>query len=197
MARAIFITARIATFLLVTVAATAQADALTDELAVCRDLPSTVEARLICYDNAVDRNKPQARTSPPTSSTPQPAPAAEAPAAPAPAPAAAATTSIAPAPELSQEELFGKSGDEVQQAVEEVSGTARIESLSATVAKLQKSGNGKIVVTLDNGQTWRQSDSTDLRLRTGDEIRIRRALLGSYMMQKVGSKRSMRVKRSN
>ena len=66
MARAIFITARIATFLLVTVAATAQADALTDELAVCRDLPSTVEARLICYDNAVDRNKPQARTSPPT-----------------------------------------------------------------------------------------------------------------------------------
>lgn len=197
MARAIFITARIATFLLVTVAATAQADALTDELAVCRDLPSTVEARLICYDNAVDRNKPQARTSPPTSSTPQPAPAAEAPAAPAPAPAAAATTSIAPAPELSQEELFGKSGDEVQQAAEEVSGTARIESLSATVAKLQKSGNGKIVVTLDNGQTWRQSDTTDLRLRAGDEIRIRRALLGSYMMQKVGSKRSMRVKRSN
>ena len=195
MARAIFITARIATFLLVTVAATAQADALTDELAVCRDLPST-DARLICYDNAVDRNKQQARTSPPTSSTPQPAPAAEAPAAPAPAPAAAATTSIAPAPELSQEELFGKSGDEVQQAAEEVSGTARIESLSATVAKLQKSGNGKIVVTLDNGQTWRQSDTTDLRLRAGDEIRIRRALLGSYMMQKVGSKRSMRVKRS-
>jgi hypothetical protein len=181
------------------VAATAAADTLYDELVVCRSLPD--DARLICYDAAVDRSRQGATGRPPAPS--QAAPAATATAASAavvdsPAPS---TTVDSPAPaaadggSISQEDLFGKNQAEVQQTVEEATGSERIESLDGTVTRLQKSGYDKVVITLDNGQVWKQVDSSSLRLRVGDTIEIERASMGSYMLQKKGSKRTMRVSR--
>ncbi len=160
----------ISILLLMAVPAASLADEFIDELMVCRDLPSD-EARLICYDAAMDRDKQRDGLRPAPSSTPQ------------------ATT------EISQEEFFGKSGDEVQRTVEKASGTERIEKLEARVTRLQWSSSGKFVVKLDNGQVWRQIDTGDLRLSEGDTVVIRKAALGSFMMQKSGSKRSNRVKR--
>ena len=131
---------------LVIAAANAAADQLRDELVTCRGLPD--EARLACYDAAVDRGTQSAS--------------------------------------ISQEKLFGMNKDEVQQTVEEVTGEVQLASLGATVARLQPSGYDRVLITLDNGQAWRQVDSSSLRLRVGDAIEIERASFGSFMLHKKG-----------
>lgn len=227
------------TLTLVIAATTVEADSLLDEfvflldeLVVCRDLPD--DARLICYDDAVDRSRegtsgrssPAAPASPAAAaapaaataatssvdtqaSTPAAAPAASAADTPAtasaaPVAAAAAAPDTSPAASsaqqgasISQEDLFGKNKAQVQQTVEEATGEEQLESLNAEVTRLQQSGYDKVLITLDNGQIWRQVDSSSLRLRVGDAIEIERAALGSYMLKKRGSKRSMRVSRED
>jgi len=177
--------ARSFAFLVFIVPAAASADALRDELRVCRDLPDD-DARLICYDVAVDRSR--------QNTSGRPAPAA-APAEPAGTPGTAATAGAAAS--LSQEALFGKTTDEVERTVEEATGDERIDRLTATVTKLQQYAYNKVLITLDNGQVWKQIDTSNLRLRTGDAVEIERASLGSFMLRKQGSKRSMRVSRED
>jgi hypothetical protein len=177
--------------LVLIVPAAASADALRDELRVCRDLPDD-DARLICYDAAVDRSRQSTYSSPaPASESPPAAAPAEPAGTPGTAAAAAATGT------LTQEDLFGKTGDEVERTVEEATGDQRIDSLSATVTKLREYAYNKVLITLDNGQVWKQVDTSSLRLRVGDAIDIERASLGSFMLRKQGSKRSMRVSRED
>jgi pyruvate/2-oxoglutarate dehydrogenase complex dihydrolipoamide acyltransferase (E2) component len=176
------------------VATAGQTDELHDELVACRDLTSAVE-RLDCYDAAVDgREQPGSPQSTAAATTPaaaEPAatvePAAAAGAAPAASGAAAAT--------ISQEELFGQNSDEVQRTVEEATGSERVDSISAQITRLQQYDYDKVVISLDNGQVWKQIDSSSLRLRVGDDVAIERAALGSFMLKKSGSKRTMRVSR--
>lgn len=183
--------ARSFAFLVFMVPAAASADALRDELRVCRDLPDD-DARLICYDVAVDRSR-QA-----TSARPAPAAAgSQAAAAAEPAGASGTPAAAGAAPSLSQEALFGKTSDEVERTVEEATGDERIDSLNATVTKLQQYAYNKVLITLDNGQVWKQIDTSNLRLRAGDAVEIERASLGSFMLRKQGSKRSMRVSRED
>ena len=171
--------------------AAASADALRDELRVCRDLPDD-DSRLICYDDAVDRSRQN------TSSRPAPAAAISPAAAPAePAGAAGTAATAGAAASLSQEALFGKTTDEVERTVEEATGDERIDRLNATVTQLQQYAYNKVLITLDNGQVWKQIDTSNLRLRTGDAVEIERASLGSFMLRKQGSKRSMRVSRED
>ena len=172
-----------------TLPAAASADALRDELRVCRDLTDD-EVRLICYDAAVDRSKKGAHSSPaPASGNTPAAPPAK------PAGASDAAAATAAAAGLSQQDLFGKTANEVERTVEEATGDERIDSLSATITKLREYTYDKVLVTLDNGQVWKQVDASNLRLRVGDTVDIERASLGSFMLRKKGSKRSMRVSR--
>ena len=177
--------------LAMTLPAAASADALRDELRVCRDLPDD-DARLICYDAAVDRSRQSTYSRPAPAAEPSPPAAPREPAA-----APAATAASGAAAGLSQEDLFGKTSDEVERTVEEATGDARIDSLSATVTKLQEYTWDKVLITLDNGQVWKQIDASSLRLRVGDAVEIERASLGSFMLKKKGSKRSMRVSRED
>lgn len=58
-------------------------------------------------------------------------------------------------------------------------------------------GTGKLVVTLENGQVWEQIDTARVSttvLRRATEARIRRAALGSYLMN-LGSGPAIRVRR--
>ena len=161
--------------------ATAYADELRDKLSTCNDL-TDADARLACYDAAVDRSRQSAASGP-------------APAAPQPAAPAQAEPAKTGAGTLSQEDLFGKSGDEMERTVQEATGSAPIDSLGATISKLQRYSYDKVLITLDNGQVWKQIDGSSLRLRVGDAIEIERASLGSFMLKKQGSKRTMRVSR--
>ncbi|MEL7481646.1 MAG: hypothetical protein AAGJ29_08790 [Pseudomonadota bacterium] len=67
------------------------------------------------------------------------------------------------------------------------------------VASFRFDGAGKLVVTLENGQVWRQIDQTNVRRSTrdaADEAEIRRGRLGSVWM-KIDGGRAFKVKRQN
>jgi hypothetical protein len=54
--------------------------------------------------------------------------------------------------------------------------------------------DGSAVLTLDNGQVWRQLSGGQLLIKVGDEVEINRAALGSFQM-KVPTGRTAKVKR--
>lgn len=166
--------------LALTVPVAAHPEAPVEELHACRDLADD-RARLACYDAAVDRGRKNADGEPGSGA--------------ANALATSPTEPADTAPGLSQEDLFGKAREEVERSVEEATGSERIDSLSATVSGLRKYGYDKVLITLDNGQVWKQIDTSSLRLRVGDRIDIERAALGSFMLRKPGNGRRMRVSR--
>jgi hypothetical protein len=62
------------------------------------------------------------------------------------------------------------------------------ESITATVKSAYRNASGKWVVTLDSGAVWRQIDDEELSRdpKPGANVRVRRAVLGSYMMSVEG-----------
>lgn len=102
----------------------------------------------------------------------------------------------APAP--SPEASFG-----LQASVPQPPAAARVEkpnqdevtSITARVTELSTDRSGKKLMTLDNGQSWRElSKSSFVSLEVGDEVTITRAALGSFMMS-VPNGRHVRVRR--
>lgn len=73
-----------------------------------------------------------------------------------------------------------------------------IDEITAGVKSARIQGvTGRVIVVLENGQTWEQIDTTSLNamsLRKAKEARIRKAALGSFMMSVDGGK-AFRVKR--
>jgi len=71
----------------------------------------------------------------------------------------------------------------------------QIKEESVAVAAVTKNSTNKLIITLDNGQVWRQLDTTTPRLKAGDTVVIRPKSLGSFMLSKGSGSRSIRVKR--
>jgi hypothetical protein len=69
-----------------------------------------------------------------------------------------------------------------------------VQKVSGKVTALALANDGTAVVTLDNGQVWRQLSGGQLLLKVGDDVEINRAALGSFQM-KVPSGRSGKMKR--
>lgn len=155
----------------------------------CRALPSAV-ARLDCYDQLVDA---QAGT---RSQVSIPGAAKELPPS-AVVPAATTATAAAAKPEgdISPEALFGKTEEEVRTSVQEATGAKKLDQIEARISKVKTSNTGQAIITLDNGQVWKQTDGPKLRLSEQDEVIIRRAIFGSYKLVKAGRNTTIRVRR--
>jgi hypothetical protein len=70
-----------------------------------------------------------------------------------------------------------------------------IRSIEAVVTGVQRRPPGLQVLTLDNGQTWMQAEADNRgSLAEGDRVVIRRAALGSYLLNS-SARPSMRVRR--
>ncbi|ALU43506.1 hypothetical protein [Pseudoalteromonas rubra] len=69
--------------------------------------------------------------------------------------------------------------------------------ISATVLELSKSANGLRRFTLDNQQRWQQIGTQAFFAKEGDTVTIRRGSFNSFIMQKEGSNRSVKVRRVN
>jgi hypothetical protein len=70
-----------------------------------------------------------------------------------------------------------------------------VSSITARIAEVATDREGKKVMTLDNGQTWREvSKSSFVSLKMGDEVTISRAAFGSFMMS-VPNGSPLRVRR--
>jgi hypothetical protein len=139
--------------------------------------------RLACYDRAMDRaagtNRPAAANQPVAASTP--------------------TEERAPAEtkELSPEERFGRNGTMAREEIDRKNEESReLGELTATVTEIWTRGDGLMVLTLDNGQTWSMNRPDPFfRIKTGDKVKIQPAALGSFLLSGP-SKRSTRVTRT-
>ena len=175
------------------------AQALPAELFACRDI-SAADERLACYDRAVRRHAGERS---PQASGPRP-PAAETPPASARAPTPDAGRRGADpgggaetAPLPSPAELFGRDPADIQRRMDQAAGREELQQITGEVVELIEIAPDRIAVKLDNGQIWRQTDPARFFLREGHAVEIRRATLGSYMMSRTGSSRSIRVERAD
>lgn len=71
-----------------------------------------------------------------------------------------------------------------------------IDSVETTLTRASLAGDGKWTFVLADGGTWRQIDSERVSFRNtaGQDVRVRRATLGSYLLT-VGGSRAVRVRR--
>ena len=70
-----------------------------------------------------------------------------------------------------------------------------INQIQGKIVKVTKSAYGKQIVTLDNGQVWRQTDSVRLKLVEGQSVTIKRGALGSFFISKENANKRIRAKR--
>ena len=178
--------------------------AVRNALAPCIDISNSAD-RLACYDKLAGRvSAPKAAASAGAPSAAPPSAAARAPAA-APsvtAPSAAASapaTSVAAAPVTASaptEEDFGRSKVRKERTAASSGAPPEIKSITSKVAGFGRSPSGRIQVTLDNGQIWEYQDDPDQLLSVGDSVTIKRATLGSFILQ-TPTKLSHRVSRVN
>jgi|KBSMisStandDraft_5_1062788.scaffolds.fasta_scaffold242290_2 hypothetical protein len=172
------------------------ADALPPSLRACMK-EADATRRLACFDR---ESATLAGESAPVAKQAAPAPAASAsaasatPAAPA---AAAATVGAAAATTQSATDRFGYKGNiareelDKQKAEEEASG-----ALTSKVTAIATQPNGGLVVTLENGQVWQQKTADrGMHIKVGDQVTIKHALMGSFLLTSDTVKGSMRVSR--
>jgi hypothetical protein len=115
----------------------------------------------------------------PAAAAPAPAPVA---AAPAPAPVAAAAPPPAAKP-VTPEAQFGSEqlAKETRQAAGQ---TEEADAISSVLKSFSFTPLGRVIVTLDNGQVWRQieGDTSKFRGKEGDTVTIEHAVLSGYNM---------------
>jgi hypothetical protein len=170
---------RIGAALILTAAAAAAAAAPSNEdMARCAVIPAA-DSRLACYDALAHRPADKAPSAAPATA---PAPAARAAATPAQAPVSAAAA-IAADPKN-----FGLTP--AQQHLTDLGP----KSIAAHISVVSSDQFGHTLVVLDSGETWTVMDN-DGRLSSGDEVTIKRAALGSFLMI-TPSNHSYRVRRT-
>ncbi|MBI3437074.1 MAG: hypothetical protein HY054_00165 [Proteobacteria bacterium] len=74
--------------------------------------------------------------------------------------------------------------------------TEDIAEISAHVTRVSMERSGRATFTLDNGQQWEQIDDENTRnVRSGGDVRIRRAMMGSFLMHVEAGGPALRVRR--
>ncbi|WP_105253514.1 hypothetical protein [Pseudoalteromonas sp. T1lg75] len=71
------------------------------------------------------------------------------------------------------------------------------DELVAKVSKVKEAPYGELIITLDNGQRWRQIGTDSFRISKNDTVVISRAMFNSFLLKKQGSNKSIRVKRTD
>jgi len=101
----------------------------------------------------------------------------------------------APAPAVKKEDTFG-----MEQSLMAQSRTApdAVSEIRAPVRRIGTMASGWMVIELENGQTWTQAEAlrNPVPLSAGDEVTIRRGVLGSFVLS-TADNRTMRVRRKN
>lgn len=73
-----------------------------------------------------------------------------------------------------------------------------VREIETTIASAKRNGRGKMMLVLEDGARWIQTDSTSIPRdpAKGDVIKIKSGAIGSFFA-KIGSSRSFRVRRIN
>lgn len=81
-------------------------------------------------------------------------------------------------------------GQEMQAATEDAP-----ESITATIAEVREAAYGKYIFVLDNGQVWRQTGTSRVIWKGGEQVELERGFLGAFYMRKTSGGRSVKVSR--
>lgn len=169
-------------------------------LSQCREIPQE-QARLQCFDRlAAAVSATAAVGSVPTTTAITVSPQAssqavvaqnstESPVA-TPSAAVAATVATAPTDAVTPDPVanFGQEQRIVKTELAEM--TSQVHSVKRDPFK-------KWIIVLANDQVWKQTDTVFLDLKAGDQVVIKRAALGSFMLGKAQVNSKIRVKRLN
>ncbi len=86
--------------------------------------------------------------------------------------------------------LFGGGGSHARIHTEDIA------EIAAHITRVSMDSSGRATFTLDNGQQWEQIDDESARnARSGGDVRIRRALMGSFLMHVEAGGPALRVRR--
>jgi hypothetical protein len=159
----------------------ASAQDIVSGLAACRTLADAA-ARLQCYDRLADG------FAPPPLAAPAPPPA---PPVPTPPPTTAQPAPVAPSAREAANERFGQD----RLPAEKRAPADEPDEIEGKVTALRLVPGGYVEVTLDTGQVWRQTEPERWRIELGAQVRIRKGVVGGFMLNEVGRNKSTRVRR--
>ncbi len=150
-----------------------QAANLHDELKTCAKLQDS-QTRVVCYDNVVSGIDRYTET------------------------AKAAVTTASHSKKLGIETITNQRADHNDDfGIEhKVVVKAKADKLIASVTQAKKSLRGKWIVTLENGQQWKQFDNTKFKLKAGEKVTIERGALNAFYMGKDDTNKRILIKRS-
>ncbi|MBB1292419.1 MAG: hypothetical protein ACJAVX_001845 [Pseudoalteromonas rhizosphaerae] len=134
--------------------------------------------RLLCYDNTMAG---KSLTKPETTKTLTP-----------PASSVTATADVAVASKQIVKVKNEDFGLEHKELVKE-----NDNEITAVVTNVKEAPYGELIISLNNGQQWRQIGSDSLRIDQDDTVIIERGMFNSFLLKKAGQNRSIRVKRTN
>ena len=154
------------------------AQALPGTLHACRSITSDKE-RLACFDREVARLDAAME---PAAIEPKDA----TPASIQSKPSVQASAASKPKAPLAPEQTFGLSSDRIVKLEARQEGAPRVElkNLTAQVASVSHNSAGRWVVTLNNGQVWRQAETrSDFEVAPGASVKISTGAMGSFFLQ--------------
>ena len=71
------------------------------------------------------------------------------------------------------------------------------QELVSIISAVKKAPRGELILTLDNGQVWRQLGTDSFRVQSGQTVIISRGMLNSFLLKIEGKNKSIRVKRTS
>jgi len=69
------------------------------------------------------------------------------------------------------------------------------KSVVFTVKSVEKNAHKQLIITFENGQRWKQSDSSYLSLRPGNRVELKKGVFDVVFLNKVDKGRKIKVKR--
>lgn len=192
--------------LLLAVPATpAAAQDASKQLQDCRVIQN-MAARLFCYDGVVDAQSRSNAVAPPAAAPVLP-PVATAPAVTVPVPRAAAPAPRSPVPPVvapptqkaavlpSAPDIARFGEDDLRPEKRQPQTRTVPDEMAAKITAVRNDPYGAAIMTLDNGQTWRQTEGSPYRAAIGAPVVIKKGVLGAYFLTTPSGGRSVKVRR--
>lgn len=110
-------------------------------------------------------------------------------------PAKLPVPAVATTPQGLVESASAPSGEQVFGLEHKQDTDEMISKLYGYVTDVTKSIRGMSIITIDNGQVWRQNDGSALKVKVGETVYIERGVLGAFYLGKDDLNRRMKVKR--
>jgi hypothetical protein len=146
-------------------------------------------ARLKCYDEAAAALQRQPDVLNCTNAGAQPPVVTSQPVTPAKLPS--------PRPEINPAEQFGLTSGQILGKESNGARPAGLKRLTARVVNISQRREGYLVLRLENGQVWEQTEGgPDLRIGEGAMVSIDRGLLGAYWLSRQSGRLAIKVRRT-